>query len=285
MKNKGILALAGLGALLYAQSANSTLVDANASGSNLAFSGADVSNVDSSVVDAVIQAIKDSPSLRNLLKGEKGAIGNQGIPGIQGIAGEAVKAFATSLVKNSAAELGTLDGWGTGVSLGTVHEGLLSLNFTATAGQNFLDSNSFFIDNRRLLKITCMAKSDGASYGFYIRRMDKDDNSITQNGQPNIFPINTVSYNNTNWEQKTAYFGGTSTTSQSAIGTNTAKGKLNIYVGAAGVVSISHMCVMHVGLGEAVPYNLPYLPDGQLVYEPTTGKLGRYNGTAVVWNG
>jgi hypothetical protein len=280
MANKGILALGGLAALAYLAASKSPEVQADLAALGYTGSG-------NATVDEVLQGLKNSSTLRTMLKGEKGETGLTGPSGIQGLAGEAVKAFASSLVKNSAAELGTLDGWtaAPGVSLGTLHEGLATFNFTATTGTNYLNGNSFFIDNRRLLKVTCMAKTDGATYGLYIRRMDKDDLSITQGAQPNIFPLNSPTLTNTNWEQKTAYFGGTSTTISSAIGTNTAKGKLNIYVGAAGIVSISHLCVQHVSLGEPVPYNLAYLPDGQVVYEPTTGKLGRYNGTAVVWNG
>lgn len=236
---------------------------------------------------AIVKAFKNNKELQRLTKGEAGspgATGGTGPIGLAGAAGDSYRAFAGSLVKNGAAELNTADGWADAV-LGVVHEGLFSLDFAVAASKNCLNSNTFHIDNRRLLKVTAWGKVSAGNFGFYIKRMDKDGVAIIQAGNVNIFPLNTINHSNTAWEQKVAYFGGTSTATTQSIGSNTAKGQISLYLSAAGTLSISHLCVQHVPLGESVPYNLAYLPEGQHVYDPTTGKLGRYNGTAVVWNG
>ncbi|GAB3519523.1 hypothetical protein [Emticicia fontis] len=234
---------------------------------------------------AVVKAIQQNPDLLALVRGPQGpagATGATGAAGAAGIAGDQYRTFAGSLVKNGAAELGTAEGWADGV-IGAVHEGMLSLDFIVTASKNCLNSNQFHIDNRRLIKITCSAKVSAGNYGFYLKRLDKDGVAINQNSQANIFPLNTINYSNTGWETKTAYFGGIATNIQTAIGINTAKAQVSLYLSAAGTLSISHLCVQHVSLGEPVPFNLAYLPQWQSVYDPTTGDTGIYNGTAVVW--
>jgi hypothetical protein len=235
--------------------------------------------------DAVLKAIQQNPDLLGLVRGPQGPIGPTGATGAAGaagVAGDQYRAFAGSLVKNGAAELGTAENWADAV-LGAVHEGLFSLDFVVTAAKSCLNSNAFHIDNRRLIKITCNAKTTAGNYGFYLKRLDKDGVAINQNSQANIFPINTINYTNTAWETKVAYFGGISTSTHTAIGINTAKAQVSLFLSAASTLSISHLCVQHVSLGEPVPYNLPYLPQWQTVYDPTTGDLGIYNGTAVVF--
>lgn len=223
-----------------------------------------------------------NPDLQKLLKGSQGLQGLQGIQGIPGVAGDQYRTFTHSLAKNSGAELGTTDGW-VDAALGAVHEGLDSLDFVTIASKSCLNSNQFHVDNRRLYKITCMAKVTTGNYGFYLKRLDKAGVAINQNSQANIFPLNTINYSNTAWEPKTAYFGGIATNTQTAIGINTAKAQISLYLSAAATLSISHLCVDVVSLGEPVPYNLAYLPTGQMVVDPTTSEVGYYNGSAVVW--
>lgn len=285
MKNKGLLALAGLGAVAYL-AANSTTPEQKADLAALGFTGA--GNL---TAEDVVRAIRGDSSLRAMLKGEPGAAGAAGTPGAQGepgVAGEQIKAFGGSLVKNSALELNTTDGWtpatGGTITATDVFEGALVLNSTFIAAGGAVNSNKFYIDNRRLLKATFRGMSGGTTYRILLRRFNRLNTTIMHSSDINIYGLGNPGFNNTAMEQKTVFFGGIGTNTTS-IGLNTMQGMLIVYSDAAGTVQVSHLAVTQVSLGEAVPYNLAYLPDGQTVYEPTTGKLGRYNGTAVVWNG
>lgn len=286
MKNTGLFAL-GLGALALTMANSNNEANATVNGSNLAFTGGDVANVDSALVNAVIEAIKNSPSLRQQLKGEKGSAGAAGATGAvgpAGAAGSSIQNFAGSLITNGALELGTLSNWPAGTSIGELYEGMPTLVCTYDQSKHMNNSSECDIDNRRLYKLTCSAKGT-AIYRFFLRRLDKDHADIIQNAIQYIYALGAPSFSNTSFEQKVVYFGGTDTSLTTSIGINTVRAKVSILANSAGVVTISKLKLQMVPLGEPVPYNLAYLPENQVVYEPTTGKLGRFNGTAVVWNG
>ena len=205
--------------------------------------------------------------------------------GETGTSGSEIKAFGNSLVKNSAIELNNLEGWtGNGIALGDAYEGLLTMTLTSVGSLVIAtNTNRFYINNRRLYKLTCFAKSEGASYHLTLRRYDRNDAQITHAGDLTLYPLNNATLNNTTFQRIVRYFGGIGTTSAN-IGLDTVKGTVSVSTSIAGVVTVSKLRIEEVSLGEAVPYNLAYLPEGQTVYDPTTSKLGYYNGTAIVWS-
>lgn len=205
--------------------------------------------------------------------------GEKGSTGARGEAGAEIRNFGGSLVKNSALELGTVEGW-TGGTLGTDYEGLPTIVFNTHAQFN---TNKFWIDNTRLYKITYSGKSSGVNYRTTIRRLDKAGESISQGGDSSVLPLNASFFNNITFERKILFYGGTGTSS-SAFGSSCVSGQVAISNLAAGVVELSKIIVEKVSLGEPVPYNLSWLPVGQTVYDPTTFKMGLYNGSTIVWS-
>lgn len=204
--------------------------------------------------------------------------GQRGLTGLRGEAGAEIKNFAGGLVKNSSLELLTIEGW-TGGELGTDYEGLPTIVVNTHSQFN---TNKFFIDNTRLYKITYSGKSSGVNYRLVIRRLDKAGESISQGGDSSVLPLNMAFYNNITFERKIQYFGGTGSVS-SAFGSNCVNGQVAISNLSAGLVELSKIVVEKVSLGEPVPYNLSWLPVGQTVYDPTTWKMGLYNGTTIVF--
>lgn len=209
--------------------------------------------------------------------GEKGATGTAGSN-----ASEIVR-YGGSLVKNSALELLTLEGWFNGV-LGAVNEGLPTLEITSTG--SFIaatNTNVVYLDNRRLYKATLFAKTTGNNSTIYLQRLDKDGTAILHSSDGGIYPLNGLYFNDTTFQKKTFYFGGIGSTLNTHIGLNTVKTKIAVGTGVTGTTTISKLIFEEVSLAEPVPYNLSYLPAGQMVIDPTTSEVGYYNGTAVVW--
>lgn len=283
MKGKGLIALGTIGALAY-MAANNKSGDeiTKADLAALGFTG-----TGNNTVDQVLEALKNSSTLRNLLKGEKGNTGSTGLQGPTGAAGldGNSKSYGGSLAANSAMELGNLEGWTSMAVLGDLVEGLNTL--TITSAGTFVpaaNSNRFFLDSRRLYRLSCNAKSTGNSYYLFLRRYDKDNNLLSHAGDAGIYPLNISTMNNTSFQNRTLYFGGVSTSVNTSIGVNTVKGAIVVSTSIAGTVTVSKMIVEQVPLGEPLPYNLSWLPTGQTVVDPTTSKLGYYNGTTIVWS-
>lgn len=66
------------------------------------------------------------------------------------------------------------------------------------------------------------------------------------------------------------------------VSNNVHKGNFSsFFIDTPNNVLLNSFCFTEVSLGEPVPDNLPYLPTGQMVYDTTTGEVGRYNGTTV----
>lgn len=222
-----------------------------------------------------------NPDLQKLLKGQKGDKGDTGAQGNQGDTGNYNLNFGGSLIVNSAGELGNVSNWGAGVALAEVFEGMQSLAFTHAAAGNILNTTVANIDNRRLYKLTCFAKTTASNAQFFLQRLDQSGNIIIQASSNFISPTGAV-FNNAEFAQKTLYFGGISNNATS-FGLAAAKTKLSCYAYSAGVTTVNKLKLTLVDLGEPVPYNLPYLPTGQMVVDNTTGEVGFYNGTSVVW--
>lgn len=281
MKGKGLLPLAAIGVLAYMAANNKTADElTQADVATLGFTGSG-----NSTVDEVIQAIKNSSSLRTILKGDKGDTGTAGATGAIGPTGESIQNFGYSLLRNGALEAGTLQHWvGDAITIGEVYEGLVSLLFTSAIAWHTQNDTVVDIDNRRLYKATCFAKTT-SGYRIFLRRMDKGATDIIQGGSPWVYGIGSPSFTNTSFEKKVVYFGGIDNTITASFGLTAAKTKLSVYANSAGTVTINKLSFELVPLAEPVPYNLAYLPDGQMVYDTTTGKIGRYNGSTIVWNG
>lgn len=282
MKNKGFLALATVGAIALMASKQGG-DNAATSGGNLAFTGGDMANVDSSTVDAVIQAIKDSPALRNLLKGEKGAQGSIGLTGAIGPAGENIPNYARSLIKNGALELGDTQNWANAVNIElplTKLENSNVIHINATGGTKYITNLTAFLTKKAVLKLHFKYKSVGAT--SFIRAYFKDLSytAVTPSNGASATYADFALSAASSYTEKTVYISGLVGGSYF----NDAKTlQLAFFANTGADFYMYDLVVEFVSKGEPVPYNLNHLPTGQVVYDPTTYASGIYNGTAVVW--
>jgi len=213
--------------------------------------------------------------------------GDKGVAGQAGAAGHVITNYDSSLLVNGAGELGNTNRWSTpngSIVLGEVHEGMASIEIT-TGGPVFCpNETTFHLEPRGLYKLTCSAKTTSTSYRFMLRRYDALGAEIAQNSNTVATALGSPTFNNAAFARQTLYYGGVDTNILASIGLNTVKCRLEILTGGVGVTKINRLSFQRVSLGEPVPYNLAYLPTFQTVYDPTTGKLGMFNGTTVVWS-
>ncbi|WP_337045447.1 hypothetical protein [Emticicia sp. 17c] len=278
----GIGLLAG-GGLLLSQMIKPPADDTDTSTSNaLGFVGSE----ELSLEETIKKVIKGDRDLQRLLKGDigtPGAKGDTGATGPAGAAGATLQNFGSSLLVNGAGELGTNSNWGgTGTILGDEYEGRDSVILTYDTSKHIYNTTVFDIDPRRIYKVTGFAKTTANAFTFYMMRLNKNNENLIQGGSNFVYPMFSPNFNNVTFEEKTVYFGGIGSTNTS-FGLSAAKSKLSVYTTGAAVVTVNKLRLNLVPLSEPVPYNLPYLPKNQVVYDPTTYALGMYNGTAVVW--
>src|SRR6218665_2629433 len=241
---------------------------------------------------AVIKAIQLNPDLLALVRGPQGPTGATGAAGAVGSAGEG-RNYSGGLFA-SALENNTLDCFTaiTGLTLNTtdVANGLPSVQIV-TLGSYGVAATSVkkaYIDPTKLYKVSyfvkCLVGTSG-SVSIRLKCYDKAGAvTVKATGDPNSAYQNFTASNT--FTQKTSYYGGIGAASTDAkkFHGDTVKAELQVLSNDLNkTMAFSKIIVEEVRLGDPVPYNLPYLPQWQMVYDPTTGDVGIYNGTAVVW--
>jgi hypothetical protein len=189
-----------------------------------------------------------------------------------------------SLLRNGAFEQLSTDNW-EGVQ--PPIEVLRGLFVGKPVATNCINLTKFYLPKYRLMKISANVKATGGNAEFRIQLFDKNgaatQNSLTT-GSFNYLLTMPSLFSNTEFERKTFYFGGDKTNSFYSASDSAVSGQLKIQ-NTTGVASFNGLVVSHVDLGEPVPSNLPWKPEGQIVYDVTTGECGRFNGTTIVWFG
>lgn len=183
-----------------------------------------------------------------------------------------------SIIGDSALVSGALDAYAGTPELGEDFEGLKCLQVNTAS---YVYSAYFPINPRKLYTCEFVGKTTGSAI-FCLVKYDKTKTALFNSGDSWLYvPNNTIS--NTAFEEKKIIFSATTGTSVNQHNSNCVFAKLAIY-GTSGVAQLSKLILREIPLGEPVAYNLPYLPKGQTVYDPTTSKLGYYNGSTIVWS-
>lgn len=182
--------------------------------------------------------------------------------------------FGGSLLVNSSLELGNLSQWSGGI-LGDDYLGYKSIS---TDSNLECLTNPYFNPNR----IYCikgyyksLAAFNIGCYGLDLEGNNKDKG----NGGFIVFS-STLPQSNT-FVQFCHYVGGIGLASYNfPIGS--IRVKLAI-INVSSNVQLNQTSLYEIPLGEPVPFNLPFLPSGQMVFDPTDGSVGRYDGTTIHW--
>lgn len=203
--------------------------------------------------------------------------GGRGAAGTHGASGDSAQNYGASLIKNGALEDNNLGRWtGTGLAIGADNEGMPTLE--GTAGNN---TSYIWLRTDKLYKAEYLIKGTG-NHSMLVNLYKRDNSAApkTDNSAGAYFKFNSAMP--ANFTKVIGYIGGVGTNNIN-LSANTVKAKVSFIGHNGALISLSKLVVTEVSLGEPVPYNLPYLPTFQTVYDPTTGKLGMFNGTAVVW--
>lgn len=248
-----------------------------------AFSAASLGGGNVSDIEALKTLIKTDPQIRALLKGDTGAEGTPGGPtGPKGADGLNAPNFGGSLLRNGAFENGT-ENWPSGIVQDGTLEGMPVYKFTTLSAANNKNTAHFRVNTDRLIEVSFQSKQN-VSLSLFLERYDNNLNKILVSGTANIYGLSsTTKAADSNFSKSTFYFGGKDNSQTYRIGSNAAFCQVNFFVGSAGEFSLSRVVVKEVDLGQPVPYTLSYLPAGQMVYDPATGDVGRWDGTAVTW--
>lgn len=225
-----------------------------------------------SSLDDLISQIKTNGAIRTLLKGEKG---DKGDLGLLETSISLNSNYSGSLFGNLAFERNTSENWGDIQFDSTDYKGLKVAKLDSSVNQT-ADNNSFaFVNPNRLYKISFNVKGTGSSF-VKINCFDINKQPVENAGYTYFYTSKT---NNTSFENRVLYFGGVSTTF-GLFSVLTKYMKVQV-VALGGVTYFNELIIEPVGLGEAVPHNLPFLPLNQTVLNNVTGKVGIYNGSTV----
>lgn len=246
-----------------------------------AFSAASLGGGNVSDIEALKTLIKTDPQIRSLLKGDTGAAGADGGPqGPKGLDGLNSPNFAGSLVVNGALENNSLTNWvGGSISVGV--DGMNSI--LLEQGVYTTNISKIRLNPNRLLRTQFYLKCDAGAVFALIRTFDKNLNQtlggFVEGGGYSVY--NYTSANAT--FQKLEGFCGGFENNNFAFPDGSVYGAFEIYADAGQYAEVSSLIVEYVDLGEPVPYTLPWLPAGQMIYDPATGDVGRWDGTVETW--
>lgn len=209
------------------------------------------------------QAILGDPVLKSALTGPAG------------LNGELIQNYGGSLFSNLSAEFNTTVGW-VGATLSEEKiEGVSSIS-----GLNFGLTKRQYIRTDRLYKLQLHVKGSGNFSAFFFETKDQNGGFVVRtNGTSGIYFISNLTLNNS-FQKLTKYVGGIGEGS-----TNFPQNSFTTKIGFAcgSTCYVAKTTLKEVDLGEPVPFNLPFLPDGQMVFDPTDGSVGRYDGTTIHW--
>lgn len=208
--------------------------------------------------------------------------GERGAAGSHGASGDSVQNYGLSLIKNGALEevgaTPTPRWTGTGLAVAAdLFEGMKVLEASAANNTSYI-----WIRTDRLYKAEYFVKGASGNHSCLLNLYKADNTAApkTDASSGAYFKFNSALP--TNFTKTVGYIGGVGTNNMN-VSAGTVKAKLSFLGHGGAVMSVAKLVVTEVSLGEPVPYNLAYLPTWQTVYDPTTGDIGVYNGTAVVW--
>lgn len=193
-----------------------------------------------------------------------------GPAGPAGLSGDTIQNYGGSLVKNGALELGTLEGWTGGVLIQELDCNVIESNI-----QYNQSHKSPKIDKNYLYSIEFEGQVSSGSVSMTV---------IPYKGSLGIKAIyNTDNYISSNsYQRKKFFFGGVGNYIFN-FSNDTETLAIRIENLGPGTYKFKKIVLKQVLLGEPVPFNLPYLPIGQMVFDPTDGAVGRYDGTTIHW--
>jgi hypothetical protein len=211
-------------------------------------------------------------------KGDKGDKGDQGVKGEPGLNSPN---FGGSLMVNGAGEFNNLSGWPSTAVIENYLNGLPIIKITSVG--NNLNSSTFYVNINRIYKINVNIKTTN-NVTLFLQRLDINLNGINEFGNVNVSMIGNGLIPNTESLQNRTFYFNSKDNSNKSFGNNMVKSKLNVfnYTNTSETL-INSLIISEVQLSESVPSNLPWLPTGQEVFDPTTGDRGRYNGTSIDW--
>jgi hypothetical protein len=145
-------------------------------------------------------------------------------------------------------------------------------------------SKQFKVNTGVLIKITGLGRASAAGTNINILSRRADGTISVKTSGTSAANLGTLAVGEV--PVAFTYFVGGVGTHAKNFAPSTVLGSLVISkANVADSASISRLLVKEVSLGEPVPSNLPWKPEGQIVYDTTTGECGRFNGTTVVWFG
>jgi hypothetical protein len=212
-------------------------------------------------IDQIIERIKAEPEIVQFLKGTKGDKGDLGATGATGLAGNQIVNFRNSLLKNGNGELNSSEFW-SGVSFNST-DGIYSID-----SANAYNITKIKTSKKRLFKVDIDLTVLGDGYiNIYTDSYSYTNVNLGPNNFNNIYALT---------NQNSIYVFDSKNGSSYII--------LHFQkVGTIAAAFFENLCFKEVSLGEAVPSNLPWLPTGQEVKNPTNGWRGYYNGTSIYW--
>jgi hypothetical protein len=237
---------------------------------------------------SLAKIISGSPDLQKYLK--KIAASNVTHPTVQEIVnnvnntcnldGVQYQNFGDSLLVNGAFELEDFSHWVENASVELLDNGNKNkiLKFNATTV--FYTESRLKLRNDILYKFEHYGKVDSGNYSIAGGRINKDGTLLPVLGTSAIV-LNNNNFAQTSFNKRTSYFGGNANLTFCLGDAYYFYFYINNISGVN--TQIKDLVLTPVSLGEPVPSNLPWLPQGQMVYDVTTWEVGIYNGTTITW--
>jgi hypothetical protein len=226
--------------------------------------------------------IQADPELRNYLRGPIGPTGSQGVTGsggADGLAGNMLQNFGGSLIKNGALELGTLENWegSTNAIIDGIDDRAIKIGTSVS-----LNLTRVKIVKNRLYRVDAEVKTD-QSVLISLQLFQKNSNVFGKNGGTGSSTAWGVTGIVPSYVSKTFYYGGPSPTAANSFDTAYS---FRLFIERNNGVTetfLKNLVIRECEIAEPVPFNLPWLPNGQMVFDISDGAVGRYNGTTIDW--
>lgn len=268
--NLGLTALVSAGTNVVVNELSKSGADRSASvGGNV-----DIEALKVQLKEYLISSLEQDAILSSRLRGQQGPKGDKGDTGDEGLDGELIQNYGGSLLQNSALENVSSNNYVGGTIVET-YKGFDALQFTSLTHNFLIKPNS-----ESLYKLELYIKGIGTlnAFGFSFK---KDLSSIVKsNGSYGSYFIQNKSINSNSFIKQIGYVGGEGNASMN-FAPNCVNFKLRI--DASSNLIVTKILLTKVDLGEPVPFNITFLPEGQMVYDPTDGSVGRYDGTTIHW--
>lgn len=211
------------------------------------------------IIDELKTAISNDVNLQNALRGASGT---------------QIQNYGNSLVRNGAFELGNTDNW--------VNNHLISIiseegKYIANVSVGVIYTNDLIIVESESLYSLSFSHKNANISPFFICKQSNGTNALSS-GDTQTYTVAALSSSSfVKYEQ---FIGGVGS-GLSNFRNNTSK--ITVALVMTINSTIKNLVFRKVPISEPVPYTLPYLPTGQIVYDPATNDVGRFNGTDINW--